>query len=216
MREKNRRALSIIVLGTILIAGLTYVVVRYEPQSWLESLISFIKDEHANPAIFIALMVVLPIVGFPISLFLITAGLKFGLSGGMLVSAAAMPVHLAVSYFLGRYLIDRHVRSLLEKTRYSVPEIPSDKIVPFAAVFFAVPGIPYSLKNLILPLSGISFWPYMGVGVGVQWVMGIPFLGLGGATATMNIYMLSGFFAVLAAGYFFSRWLKRRYGHMVE
>jgi len=212
---RQRYDLDLILVGAADSSG-----AAYDPVDGLGSAVShvaaMVRSEETSPTAFIVLMTALPIAGFPISLFLVAAGLKFGLLGGLAVSAAVMPVHLLSAYLLAARLLHGPTRRLAVKIGYEIPRIPDDKAATFTFVFFAIPGIPYALKNLLLPLGGVSFRLYFITGWIVQWVMGIPFMGVGDSMARMNPYVLGAFVGVLIIGYLVIRWFRARYGHIVE
>lgn len=210
-------------VGVILLAlaGLIYWGVHaYDPVDGLKTavydLVAVVRSEQTSPATFFALMAVLPILGFPISVFLVVAGLKFGLLVGLAVSAAVMPIHLAAAYLLAGRLLHDPIRRLAVKIGYEIPRVPDASAASFTFVFFAVPGIPYALKNLLLPLGGIPFRLYFITGWIVQWVMGIPFMGVGDGVARMNPYMLGVFVVLMVVGYLVVRWFRARYGDILE
>jgi uncharacterized membrane protein YdjX (TVP38/TMEM64 family) len=220
VRPKTPLIIAILVVLLVLAGGVYWALNAYDPVDGLRAavshLVTVVRSEETSPAAFIVLMTALPIVGFPISLFLVAAGLKFGLLGGLAVSAAVMPVHLMGAYVLAARLLHGPTRWLAVKIGYEIPRIPDDRAATFTFVFFAIPGIPYALKNLLLPLGGVSFRRYFITGWIVQWVMGIPFMGVGDSMARMNPYVLGAFVGVLIIGYLVIRWFRARYGHIVE
>ncbi len=204
----------------VLAAAVYWAVSSFDIVSELKRIISelagAVRSENTSPTLFIALMTVLPIVGFPISLFLMAVGLKFGLLGGLVVSAFTMPVHLLVAYLLAGRLLHDPIRRWAFRAGYEIPRVPDASAVTFTFVFFALPGIPYALKNLLLPLGGIPFRTYFFTGWIVQWVMGIPFMGVGDSLARMNPYILGAFVGLLIVGYLLIRWFRSRFGHIVD
>ncbi len=209
----------------LVLTGVVYWLVvaydgAYDPIDGLKSVVSHFvqvaRSEDTSPLAFVVLMAALPILGFPISLFLVAAGLKFGLLGGLVVSAATMPFHLLAAYLLAGRLLRAPIRRLAQKVGYNPPQVPASSAGTFTFVFFALPGIPYALKNLLLPLGGVSFRLYFFTGWIVQWVMGIPFMGVGDSVGRMNPYVLGGFVALLLIGYLVIRWVRSRYGHIMQ
>lgn len=218
VRSNPYRLLPIGVVLLVLAGAICWLIVARGSVEGLKPVLvemaGMIRSEETPVGVFIALMAVLPIIGFPLSLFLVAAGLKFGLPGGMAVLAAAMPIHLAGAYLLAR-LLRNPILGFARKAGYDPPQIPASRAATFAFVFFAIPGIPYALKNLLLPLGGIPFRVYFFIGWIVQWVMGIPFMGVGDSAARMNPYVLGGSLALLLMGYLLIRWIRSRYGHIV-
>ncbi len=178
---------------------------------YFEQAISMI-DKNTSPALFIALMVLLPLVGFPISIFLIMAGIKFGILYAILLWVLVLPSHTLICFYLARALRQPLVRLLTEKLGYEVPEVPEKHEALFSFVFLAVPGIPYAVKNYLLPLAGIPFRYCVLMNTIVQLVLGIPFIVLGKSATNMDLKLLlfaAGFFVV---GFFAVWWLEKRYG----
>ncbi len=217
MGEARSRAEALILtlLVLLLIAILTGAVRPLEAKDKLVRLLALVQDKDTSAFLFIGLMAVLPILGFPLSLFLLAAGAKFGIAGGIAVTAATMPLHLIAAYLLALWMRP-HIRRLADRTPYDIPHVPDKKMISFTTLFFVLPGIPYALKNLLLPLGGVPFRYYLPIGWGVQCAMAVPFLGVGGSMAQMNPLVLGIFIGVMIAGYFLIRWLRTRYGDIVE
>ena len=210
---KIAAVIGAIALGAV---GALFLADRYNATAAIARLVDFIRDPEANPFLFLGLMATLPVIGFPISLFLLSAGIKFGLEWGLVLSAVTMFVHLLISHLLARRLLSGPLSALFERFGYRLPKVPRDRVALFTFVFVAVPGLPYALKNYSLVLAGVPFRHYLTIGWSVQWVMGIPFLGLGGAAAASDLAFLLGFFAILAGVYFLVRWLRKRYASLVN
>jgi uncharacterized membrane protein YdjX (TVP38/TMEM64 family) len=220
VRANKSLLLAVGAVILVLAAVVYWAVTSFDIVSELRRIVSdvagLVRSDTTSPTVFIALMTVLPIVGFPISLFLVAAGLKFGLPGGLIVSAFLMPVHLVAAYLLAGRLLHDPIRRWVFKTGYEIPRVPHASAMTFTFVFFALPGLPYALKNLLLPLGGIPFRTYFFTGWIVQWVMGIPFMGVGDSLARMNPYILGAFVGLLIVGYLLIRWFRSRFGHIVE
>ncbi len=220
LRSKIPLLLTVGAVLLVLAGAVCWTLCLYDPAQGLKAAISelvrIVRSEDTAPIPFILMMAVLPMVGFPISLFLVAAGLKFGLLGGLAVSAATMPLHLLVAYPLAVRLLRGPIRRLARRIGYPIPVVPENRAAVFTFVFFAIPGIPYTFKNLLLPLGGVPFRLYFFIGWAVQWAMGIPFMGLGDSVARMNPYVLGAFVALLVVGYGVIRWFRTRYGHLVK
>ncbi|MDT8285024.1 MAG: hypothetical protein RQ767_05820, partial [Thermovirgaceae bacterium] len=76
--DKNRNAtlplVSVFLLAAILAIGI-YLAIEFE---FLETMISFI-NESMPAVLFIATMVILPMAGLSIGIFLVAGGIKFGI-----------------------------------------------------------------------------------------------------------------------------------------
>ena len=62
--------------------------------------IAFLVEPGTHPGWFFGLLASLPMLGFPISVFCLLAGIKFGVLGGTVAIGLAMAVHLLVAYWL--------------------------------------------------------------------------------------------------------------------
>lgn len=195
--EKNGRTIARLSLAatTILLLGLGlfYVACHHDPLTALKNYLS----DGVSPALFLVLMAVLPIVGAPISIFLVLVGMKFGVAGGILLSSLTMFFHLVCTY----YLVHSFLRSrIIRLIRYLKLPVPSSRNLPtnlHAFIFMIIPGLPYALKNNLLDLSGIPDVPYLVIGWTTQFGFSLPFIILGGA-----VIRLDRSFIILAAGLF--------------
>jgi uncharacterized membrane protein YdjX (TVP38/TMEM64 family) len=212
MDKPSKRTLLMLIAGTLILGGALYVLWKYGTSSWLDSLL----NEKIDPVLFVVLMAVLPSVGFPISVFLIVAGAKFGLAGGFFITALAIPIHLSISYFIGNSMFRGGLQRYLSKKNYQLPEVPQDKMVPWALVFVAIPSIPYAVKNYLLALVDIPPLYYFAINWPVNLVLSIPFLGIGESAVRMNLWLFFLFVVLLLLGYALTLWLKKRYGHMID
>jgi len=212
MEKPSKHTLLMLIAGILFSAGALYVMWKYGTSSWLDSLL----NEKIDPFLFVALMAVLPSVGFPISVFLVIAGAKFGLAGGLFVSALTIPIHLSISYFIGNSMFREGLQKYLSKKDYQLPEVPQDKMVPWALVFVVIPSIPYAVKNYLLALADLPLLYYFAINWPVNFVLSIPFLGLGESAARMNLWLFFLFIVLLLLGYALALWLKKRYGHITD
>ena len=53
-----------------------------------------------DPYVFLLLMLVLPIFGAPLSIFLLLVGIQFGILGGLLITALLMGMHMICTYYI--------------------------------------------------------------------------------------------------------------------
>jgi len=195
--------------GALIAGGIVYLFAQYDPSLWP----AFIVNEDTRPIVFIALMASLPIVGFPLSLFLILAGIKFGIFHALLITTFLMPLHLLISFFLANSLLRPYLEALMVRLDHPLPEIPEGRTVLYTALFYAIPVAPYSLKNYLLAMTGTPLRYYLSLGWGIQLTMAVPFIGLGKSAAEMNLGLSLVFMAILGAGYVISRQLKNRLFH---
>lgn len=178
--------------------------------------IDYVVDPRSHAGLFLLMFVLLPLVGFPISAFLVLIGVKFGTWYGVLLTLAVMPLHLLISFLVANSYLRSILQRCLETMSYRLPQIPEDRALWFSFVFMAVPGLPYTVKNYALPLSGAPFRYYFLSGYLVQGAMGIPFVVAGGAVAGEHLVILAVIFAVLLAVYALVHRLRQRHGDLLE
>ncbi|MCF8068405.1 MAG: VTT domain-containing protein [Desulfobacterales bacterium] len=182
----------------------------------IQSGLLLLKSDRTHPAVIIFSFLVLPAIFFPVSVLLVLIGLRFGVIWGIVIMFLLIPAHLFFSYFLIRRVFHDRLEWLARKKNFGILNIPKGRHIKFGILFMVVPGLPYTIKNYLLPLSGISFRHYFWISWLTQGVMGIPFIVLGEAASIWNIYFV--FIAILLffAGYLINRQIRKRYGHMVE
>lgn len=199
-RMKRRRVLEMRI--TSILALILLVTVLYW---WLgdeiAAFMNYAVSEETHPGLFLLMFASLPLVGFPISAFLVLIGAKFGAWGGVLIVAAGMPIHLIVAFLVAHSFLRSVIRWYLEKIDYRLPEVPQDKIVWFSCFFMAVPGLSYTLKNHALAISGVPFRYFFLSGYLIQGVMGIPFVIAGHALAGESLLLLAAVLVVLILTY---------------
>lgn len=162
---------------------------------------NYAVSEETHPVLFLLMFASLPLVGFPISVFLVLIGAKFGAWGGVMVVAVGMPIHLMVAFLAAHSFLRSVIRWYLEKIDYRLPEVPQDKVIWFSYFFMAVPGLSYTLKNYALAISGVPFRHFFLSGYLIQGAMGIPFVIAGHALAGESLLLLAGVLVVLILTY---------------
>ena len=185
---------------------LLFVFLPGDPADW----IAFFVNRETRPRLFLVLMILLPLVGFPISPFLLLVGVKFGTYWGLAVTAGVFAGHLIVSYVLTHSLLRPFLWKVLAKTRYELPEIHHHRRVPFSLIFMAVPGLPYAVKNYALAMLNVPFRIYLPIAWGANLLLAVPFVGLGHSIIA-NPKLAWVFVALLGLGYLLALKLRRRF-----
>lgn len=213
MDKKNKKILffASVAAAAVLVAVGIYLAVKFE---YFQKAVSLV-DKSMSAPLFITLMVVLPVVGFPISVFLIVGGIKFGILWAILLWLAVLPIHATIGYYVARWARDPLERFLSDKMGYHIPEIPENNTPMFSFLFLAIPGVPYAGKNYLLALAGVPFRYCVLMNCIVQSALGMPFIVLGKSAADMDMTLFYIALVIFVAGYFLLRWLKKRYGDKV-
>jgi uncharacterized membrane protein YdjX (TVP38/TMEM64 family) len=195
-----------IVLVSVALA--VWMAFLYQDAESREAMIAFGRE---LPAVwFVVLFLILPLAGFPIKIFLLLAGFRFGFGGGMAVAAAAVLFHNFAAYRLAHGLFRARMRDYLERSGYAIPPIKTKHRSKFTALFAAIPGPPYVAKLYLLAVTDVPFRTYFCLGAPI-YILGaaIP-VGLGSAVLEFNatwFYLIIGAVVILPlAGY----WLRRR------
>jgi uncharacterized membrane protein YdjX (TVP38/TMEM64 family) len=205
-----RLPLMAITLIIVLAIGLPKLVPCFD------ALLAFLSSDRLHPLWVILAFLVLPLLFFPITALLVLVGIRFDAVAGVLLMWALIPAHLTVSYGLVRTLLYDAVKRLAEKRDFRIFSLPGDRQLEFGLVFMAVPGLPYAVKNCLLPLTGISFRRYLAIGWLVQGLMGIPFIVLGDAAARWSVHLFLVYALLLVSANFLMRHFRKRYARMVS
>jgi len=116
---------------------------------------------------FVLAFVLLPALGFPISLFYLTAGAVFPAPAlALAVAWACMAVNMALSYGIALGLA-QPVHRLLRRRGYPLPRI-ADRAQWRAIVLVRASPLPWLMQSWLLALGGARFLPYMTFGLPVQ------------------------------------------------
>jgi uncharacterized membrane protein YdjX (TVP38/TMEM64 family) len=173
---------------------------------------TYISQSQVHPALILLPYAVLPIAGVPIIPFLVLLGLRFGSAWGIVIMLAAMPIHLTVSFWFTRTVAGPWIKTLAEKVGATIPELPEKRQFGYGCLFMGIPGLSYALKNYLLPLSGIRFFPYLLCGWLIQGVMGVPFVIMGKALIQWDMKLMAVVGVIVLVFFLF----KRKIGDMIR
>jgi len=203
----KKKIFLIMISATLVALAVLIFLMKDNPEQWIKFVVN--KDTHW--VLFLVLMAVLPVFGFPISIFLILAAVKFGFALGVLATMVLIPLHLLGSWLLARTFLYPHLEDFMASTGYQLPRFPNDRTLLFTSLFVLIPGPPYFLKNYLLALSGIKFRYYFSINWSMELAVCIPVVGLGRSAVDMNFGLAGLFAAIIAVGYLVSLHLKKRF-----
>jgi len=134
----------------------------------LARLAELVRATH--PLVFIGLMCVLPLLGFPIAAFYLFAGTAFPWWQATLFCSLSLAVNMSLAFPIARHLLAQPLSQLLARYRKNLPVLTEEN--QFRATFLirSVPGIPFFLQNYLLPLLGVRFAPYLLISWSIQTV----------------------------------------------
>lgn len=177
-------------------------------------LVAFLTErisENTPARVFLPLMLALPLVGVPLSFFLLVLGIKFGLGFGLLILEIMLPAHMLIAYFLAKGIRAPIETYLIRRKNIQIPEIPETKALMFSFLVTTFPMFPYAIKLYLLPLAGVRFRYCFWVNWAVQGTLCIPFVLLGRSAAEMNVPLLATAVVAIVVIFFLLRWAGRRY-----
>ena len=115
------------------------------------------RAQDLNGPLVFVLLVVLPLLGFPVSVANATAGVRFGLGLGLALASIAAVLHLLASYALVKAAPKFFARRLASVRR----RLPPAAHTPLTQFTMLLPGVPYFAKNYVLPLAGVPLGTYL-------------------------------------------------------
>lgn len=157
----------------------------------------------------IASFTVLPLVGAPISIFLMAVGLKYGMAVGLLITGMCMAVHHLTAWFVAHTWLREKLERWLDKFDYEIPSIPKQHQTWFMFAFALAPGLAYVIKLYAIALTDMPLRKYFWVGWPVYTLSSFVLIGMGDAAGNTNRWLLLAMGICLVLGVGFTWWLKR-------
>lgn len=166
-------------------------------------------QKPSEPSFFIAAMILLPPVGFPISFFLALAGIRFGVLGGMTLTFFVLPVHMTICYALTRTFLRGPLTRFLTRKGYRIPLLQTRRPGLAMFGFLLMPGPPYVLKTYLLAMTEIPYIRFLLFNWGTETLITLPVVAMTGAAAEKNwfLFAVALFIFVLILGL---RWNRKR------
>lgn len=134
-------------------------------------------SKTVGPVPFFIAMALLPAVGFPITVFSLTAGALFvpqiGLGWTLVGALLALGSNMALTYWMARYALRPLLGGIVRKLGYGLPEVLSENHLGMTLLFRIMPGPPFFAQNYILGLAEIRFWTYLWVSWLIQGVFAV-------------------------------------------
>lgn len=112
-----------------------------------------------------AALLILPLIGFPLSVLALAAGLRFGLGPALLLMAPALTFHLLFSYIAGRRWLAAPIHRWLARYDFTLPRAPAGESFSVALLVNLIPGPPYFAKNYLLAVADLPFRSYFFAGL---------------------------------------------------
>lgn len=144
------------------------------------------------------LLTILPLLGFPVSVLHVTAGIRFGVARGLGLVALSILIQLLASYGLVHWR-ESYFQRRFRKIR---AEIPSGAHGAVALFTLLIPGVPYFAKNYVLPVIGIPLRTYLALGFPIHVVQSVIAVVLGDQSdhlTSLRITVMVVYYAVTLA-----------------
>lgn len=144
-----------------------------DPAVWFE------HAERCPPALFFALITLLPLFGFPLAPLYIFAGATYGVREGLPLTLAGIAVHLCLAYPFYGVLLREPVTRLLATRGHRPPEFSRKNRLRATILIASLPALPFWAQNAVLSLARIPFAMYFAVSFSVHVVIAACVLALG-------------------------------------
>ena len=204
-------------LVVLLLAG--FVSADGSPE-WIEKLQDlwvWLQTNSKEHAFFLlAAIAILPGFGVPSSPFLILCGALSDKTGSLLLAclltAAALWVNALWMFLFAAYPGRRIIKKFLERFSRKMPDLPQAQGIQLAVILRVTPGVPLTLQNYLLGVSGISLRNYLLVSMPVMalWAMGFVVFGEGLLEGNAKLLLVG--VGLLIALVICARMIAKRYG----
>jgi uncharacterized membrane protein YdjX (TVP38/TMEM64 family) len=116
--------------------------------------------QEIGPVTFFAALAILPAIGVPTTPFFMLAGMTFGLTVGLLGTAASLAINMVLCFWIAHSGLRQWLGRLLARWGRELPQLEGRKALRFAVLVKLTPGVPAFVKQYALGLSGMQFGPY--------------------------------------------------------
>lgn len=144
------------------------------------------------------LLIILPLLGFPVSVLHVTAGIRFGVARGLALVALSILIQLLASYGLV-YWRESYFQRRFRKIRAEIPDGAHGAVTLFTLL---VPGVPYFAKNYVLPVIGVPLRTYLALGFPIHTIQSVIAVVLGDESnhlTSLRITVMVVYYAVTLA-----------------
>ncbi|MCJ8499013.1 TVP38/TMEM64 family protein [Desulfatitalea alkaliphila] len=176
----------------------------------LDELWQGIVNDKTHVAFILGLYLVLPLIGFPITVFLLLLGTHFDVATGLFIMSVGMAAHLLMTFLVANSLLRPVLERYLFKAAHRMPQLPESGFVWPSILFMVVPGLSYTMKNYLLSLSGIPFLYYIAIGLPAQALLGIPIVVVGEFLEGRHLWWVLLVLLLIGLGYGLRYWVKKR------
>jgi len=176
-----------------------------------EAFLAWVSEAHPVP--FFVAMALLPCIGVPFTPLFLLAGATFGNSVGLLGSALALAVSLALSYRIARGRLRPHLARWLRRFDYEIPSYHAGgrDAIRFTLLTKLTPGVPGVVKTYGLGIAGVPFSLYFASGMVVTGAYAVVLVIAGDSLFDHDLGRASGVVALAVVVALGAWWWKRRH-----
>lgn len=175
--------MKLAVLAVVGAAAAALLLRGVDPRGAINDFLDVVRA--AGPLAFFGAMAILPVFGFPLSPFTLSAGPVFGPTmgvGAVLTAAfAAVFCNVTLGYVLARWVMHPLLERLLLRLGYKLPRIPENQFWDWTILLRVTPGPPFFVQNILLGLAAVPMRIYLSVSLGVAWAYTAGFVFFGDA-----------------------------------
>ena len=168
------------------------------------------KADAMNGVLVFASIVVLPLIGFPVTVVHAVAGLRFGIAGGCALVALATLCQLLGAYGLVK-LAPGFFEKKLEPFRRRLPVGTHTPVTIFTML---LPGVPYFAQIYVLPLVGVPLGTFLVWSLPInvaRSVVGVAFGDIFDHLTPLRLAGFAAYFVIITVTCSWAfRWLRRR------
>ena len=139
----------------------------------------------AGPVAFFGAMALLPALGVPASVFVLSAvgifGPQLGTTTAVLLSIAALTFNYCFAYALARRGLRPLLTVLFTRLGYKLPEVESGDATDLMILLRVTPGVPFFVQNYLAGLGEVPFGRYFVISAIIVWPLNTAFLLFGDA-----------------------------------
>ncbi len=175
---------------------------------WVAEVIGFCRQ--GGPWLYFSAMAVLPIFGFSLLAFVVSAGPIFApvLGAGPVIACgvAALCANVSLSYLLARYALRPCALRWTQRRGLPLPDVRRYGPWEIALLARLIPGPPFGLQSCLLALAGTPFLIYLPTSVAIPSLYFCGMVALGNGTMSHRPWLaLTAGVGLLAVG-----WLAHR------
>ncbi|WP_404422886.1 TVP38/TMEM64 family protein [Nibricoccus sp. IMCC34717] len=170
-------AIAVLLLGVVGVAVLKGLPLR----AWVDATLAWLRT--LGPVAFFACMVLLPVAGFPMLAFTLSAAPLFAEQLGMplllVCVGAALAGNVSLSYWLARYGLRPLFERIVKRLGYTPPVVEREDEVGLIVLVRVTPGPPFFVQNYLLGLAEVRFGIYLGISwaIAMVYTAGVVFFG---------------------------------------